>query len=114
MQVHTRKTCPQFIDGSLDGLLGLQLLYRYNKEAVALRIAYLNSRPTGGESHSVIVRDIPGPAYGTLPNRMKNTALRFLPSFVKQRLLVRPADMLTDCLSLLVACLMQIQNSYTA
>ena len=70
----------------------LQLLYRYNKEAVALRIAYLNSRPPGGESHTVIVRDIPGPVYGTLQNRIQSTALRFLPKVVKRRLLVRIRD----------------------
>ena len=65
-----------------------QLLWRYNKEAVALRIAFFTSARAGGVAHTVLVRDIPGLDYGTLPNRIEDTALRFLPRFVKRRLVV--------------------------
>ena len=66
----------------------LQLLWRYNKEAVALRIAFFTSARPGGVAHTVLVRDIPGLGYGTLPNRLEDTALRFLPRFIKRRLVV--------------------------
>lgn len=65
-----------------------QLLWRYNKEAVALRIAFFTSARLGGVAHTVLVRDIPGLDYGTLPNRVEDTALRFLPRFIKRRLVV--------------------------
>jgi len=70
----------------------LQLLWRYNKEAVALRIAFFTSARPGGAAHTVLVRDIPGLDYGTLPNRLEDTALRFLPRFIKRRLVVGPCD----------------------
>lgn len=44
-----------------------------------LRIAFLLNRPPGAESHTVLVTDIPGPAYGTIPHRTDSTLLRFLP-----------------------------------
>eukprot|EP00884_Botryococcus_braunii_P007496 jgi/Botrbrau1/16748/Bobra.0277s0004.1 len=56
-----------------------RLLWRYNEETVALRMEYLNSAPPGGQSHTVLVTDIPGVSYGTLPDRIENTFLRFLP-----------------------------------
>ena len=34
----------------------LQLLWRYNREAVALRIQYLMTAKMGQESHTVLVR----------------------------------------------------------
>ena len=49
-----------------------------------------------------MVRDIPGPCWGTLPHRVQTTALRFLPDVVKRRLVVRPtphtAGTLPHCL----------------
>ena len=66
----------------------MQLLWRYNKEAVALRIAFFTSARPGGVAHTVLVRDIPGLELGTLPNRIEDTALRFLPRFIKRRLVV--------------------------
>ena len=68
----------------------LQLLWRYNKEAVALRIAFFTSARPGGVAHTVLVRDIPGLEFGTLPARLEDTALRFLPRFIKRRLVVGP------------------------
>lgn len=67
----------------------VQLLWRYNREAVALRIAYLNSARPGGEAHTVLVTDIPGVEYGTLAHRIEQTVLRVLPQFLKRRITVR-------------------------
>ena len=71
-----------------DRASSVQLLWRYNKEAVALRIAFFTSARPGGVAHTVLVRDIPGLELGTLPNRIEDTALRFLPRFIKRRLVV--------------------------
>ena len=68
---------------------GVQLLWRYNREAVALRIAYLNSARPGGEAHTVLITDIPGVEYGTLAHRIEQTVLRMLPKFLKRRITVR-------------------------
>ena len=67
----------------------MQLLYRYSKEAVVLRIEFLNNTRQGAESHTVLVREIPGVEYGTIPNRIESTVLRFLPAFIKRKLVVR-------------------------
>ena len=75
----------------------VQLLWRYNKEAVALRIAFFTSARPGGVAHTVLVRDIPGLDFGTLPRRLEDTALRFLPRFVKRRLVVRASPL--SCLT---------------
>ena len=75
-------------DHLADRVSGVQLLWRYNKEAVALRIAFFTSARPGGVAHTVLVRDIPGLELGTLPNRIEDTALRFLPRFIKRRLVV--------------------------
>ncbi|BDA46964.1 CSC1-like protein At4g02900 [Coccomyxa sp. Obi] len=69
-----------------------RLLWRYNREAVALRIAFFMSAESGGVAHTVLVRDVPGLPYGTVAARIEDTALRFLPRFVKKRL-VRAATM---------------------
>lgn len=37
-------------------LFALNLLFRYTREAVALRIQYLRSTPRGSESHSVLIQ----------------------------------------------------------
>ncbi|KAK9843537.1 hypothetical protein WJX81_008012 [Elliptochloris bilobata] len=63
-----------------------RLLWRYNREAVALRIAYLNSARPGGEAHTVLTTDIPGVEYGTLAHRIEQTVLRVLPKFLKRRI----------------------------
>jgi hypothetical protein len=64
-------------------LCDVQLLWRYNKEAVALRIQYLTHTPMGAESHTVMALDIPGVAYGTYLDRLDKTAFRFLPRRMK-------------------------------
>lgn len=70
---------------------GAQLLWRYNREAVALRIAYLNSARPGGEAHTVLTTDIPGVEFGTLAHRIEQTVLRVLPKFLKRRITARAA-----------------------
>jgi hypothetical protein len=66
----------------------LQLLWRYNKEAVALRIAFFMTDRPGGVTNAALITDIPGLPYGMLPDRIENTALRFLPKFIKRRIVV--------------------------
>lgn len=56
---------------------------------MALRIAFFMSAEAGGVAHTVLVRDVPGLSYGTVAARIEDTALRFLPRFVKKRLVVR-------------------------
>ncbi len=73
-----------------------QLLWRYNREAVALRIAYLNSARPGGEAHTVLTTDIPGVEYGTLAHRIEGTVLRVLPQFIKRRITVLPGPRAAD------------------
>ena len=61
----------------------LQLLWRFNKEAVALRIQYLMKTKEGAESHTVLVTDIPVLEFGTIPHRIETTVFRYLPVRVK-------------------------------
>ena len=61
----------------------MQLLWRFNKEAVALRIQYLMNTKEGAESHTVLVTDIPVLEYGTIPHRIETTVFRYLPLRVK-------------------------------
>ncbi|KAK9811621.1 hypothetical protein WJX72_007134 [[Myrmecia] bisecta] len=68
-------------------LYAWQLLSRYNREAVALRIQYLTTVPKGAESHSVLVRELPCVAYGTVEDRVDKTLLKFLPGVLKRRLI---------------------------
>lgn len=58
------------------------MLWRYNAEAVALRIRFLTHAKHGAESHTVMVRDIPGIEYGTILQRL-DAVLWFLPNFLK-------------------------------
>lgn len=44
---------------------------------------FLMTTEPGGQSHTVMVRDIPGIQFGTLADRIDTTALRFLPRFLK-------------------------------
>jgi hypothetical protein len=44
----------------------VQLLWRFSKAAIELRLLYLAEQPIGGPSHAVMVTDIPGVAAGTL------------------------------------------------
>lgn len=60
-------------------------LWKYNKEALRLRIFYLLNQPAGAESHTVLLQDVPGVAYGTIPNRADGTLLKIIPKSIKQK-----------------------------
>ena len=83
----------------------MQLLYRYSKEAVVLRIEFLNTTKQGAESHTVLVREIPGVDFGTIPNRIENTVLRFLPGFLKRKLVVSASCCRSGCACGLHICM---------
>lgn len=59
-------------------------LWKYNKEALRLRIFYLLNQPPGAESHTILCQDVPGVAWGTIPNRADGTLLKIIPKSVKQ------------------------------
>ena len=40
------------------------------------------------ETCTILVRDVPGIYYGTVADRVERTVLRFLPAFVKRRIVV--------------------------
>lgn len=63
----------------------LQLMWRFNQEAVALRIQYLMNTKEGAESHTVLVTDIPVLEFGTIPHRIETTVFRYLPVRIKVR-----------------------------
>ena len=65
--------------------LYLQLLWRYNNEAIHLRVQHHITAEKGMEAHTVFVQDIPGIPSGTFVNRIETRALMFLPAFVKVR-----------------------------
>ena len=67
---------------------------------MALRIAFFMSAEAGGVAHTVLVRDVPGLPYGTVAARIEDTALRFLPHFVKKRLVVRLPSLLFSVVAL--------------
>lgn len=54
-----------------------------------MRIQFLMGPDRRAESCTVLVRDIPGVYYGTAADRVERTALRFLPSVVKRKIVVR-------------------------
>lgn len=55
------------------------VLWSYSKEALRLRTFYLLNQPPGAESHTVLVTDIPGVLFGTIPQRLDGTLLKFVP-----------------------------------
>jgi len=59
-----------------------QLLWRYSREAVQMRLRYLQTEQ-GAEAHTVLVQDIPGVSYGTPLHRLDATVLAVLPGAVK-------------------------------
>lgn len=63
-------------------LLALRLLWHFQRAALRLRLQHLVSAPKGAQSHTVIVRDIPGIEFGTIAHRTDSTVLRFLPQCV--------------------------------
>lgn len=60
-------------------------MWRFNQEAVALRIQYLMNTKEGAESHTVLVTDIPVLEFGTIPHRIETTVFRYLPVRIKVR-----------------------------
>ena len=52
---------------------------RYNKDALRLRIFGILHQPAGAESHTVLVQDVPGVAFGTIPQRADGTLLKLIP-----------------------------------
>lgn len=62
-------------------------LWRYSKEALRLRLFYLLNVPRGTESHTIMCTDIPGVAFGTIPNRLDGTLLKFVPGSMKKKAL---------------------------
>lgn len=70
----------------------VQLLWRFNNEAIHLRVQHHITAQKGMEAHTVFVRDIPGIPSGTIINRIETRALRYLPGFIQVRgLTLRPA-----------------------
>lgn len=53
-----------------------------------MRIQFLTEADRRVEACTVLVRDIPGVYYGTVADRIERTALRFLPSLVKRKIVV--------------------------
>ncbi len=52
----------------------LQLLWKYAKKSVALRVRYFTTLPKGEASHTALVQDIPGIPFGTQVNRVESVA----------------------------------------
>jgi len=64
----------------------LRLLWKYHTEAVNLRIEYLATAKKGGESHTVLVTDIPGSLYGTMLDRALQVAPRCARNWIRSML----------------------------
>lgn len=59
--------------------LAFWVLWRYSHEALRLRVFYFLNQKRGAESHTILLTDIPGIAYGTIPKRLDGTLLRLVP-----------------------------------
>lgn len=70
---------------SLCACLSAQLLWKYSKGAVALRLRFLQ-QAEGVQARTALVQDIPGVHFGTLMHRADTTVLRVLPGIVKEPL----------------------------
>lgn len=77
-------------------------MWRFNQEAVALRIQYLMNTKEGAESHTVLVTDIPVLEFGTIPHRIETTVFRYLPVRIKVR---SPIRLTSSVPRLLMPCL---------
>jgi hypothetical protein len=74
-------------------------LWRYCKEALRLRMYYLLNSPRGAESHTVLVTDIPAIKYGTIPDRLDGTLLKFVPKAAKDAAFAKVAMLDPDNLT---------------
>ena len=70
----------------------MQLLWKYAKKSVALRVRYFTTLPKGVASHTVLVQDIPGVPFGTQVQRVESVAPKFIAS--KARGTVNPCSWL--------------------
>lgn len=61
-------------------LLLFYMLWKYSSEALRLRTYYLLNLPAGAEAQTVLVTDVPGVLYGTIPQRLSGTLLKFVPA----------------------------------
>ncbi|EIE18583.1 DUF221-domain-containing protein [Coccomyxa subellipsoidea C-169] len=66
-------------------LVVFNLLWKYSKSAVALRLRFLQ-QAEGVQARTAQVQDIPGIQFGTLMHRADTTVLRVLPGVVKEPL----------------------------
>ena len=76
-----------------------QMLWRYAKKSVALRIRYLITLPKGSDSNTVLVQDIPGVEFGTQAVRAKSVA----PAFIANKVCRCPAAD-ASCTSCMMLC----------
>jgi len=74
-------------------------VWRYCREALRLRMFYLLNTPPGAQSHSVLVTDIPAVKYGTIPDRLDGTLLKFVPKSVKDAAFAQVAMLDADKLT---------------
>lgn len=64
----------------------LKLLWQYHANAVKLRIQFLATTEKGAQTHTVLVRDIPGLRFGSPLERLMRSALfKFLPLKIRKR-----------------------------
>lgn len=64
----------------------LKLLWEYHAKAVKLRIQFLATTELGAQSHTVLVRDIPGLRFGSpLERLMRSSLFKYLPLKIRQR-----------------------------